>query len=215
MNRIPLLCMIFVFSIAAGAPREAAGSTEYRGRLEMSGPVERDLSLKLQTELRSRGNLRTHNESYVDMGLEYEIRDWLSVGSYYRHISTLKNEEWSVEHRPHADVTLSWDLFGLSLSNRNRLEYRMLESAKIFRLRPRLMLAVSPAALPGIKIYISDEPFYDFDAGAFNKNRLTAGFDIKLLKTIKIGVNYVLDSTSRTGYWEDLNALALILKYRP
>lgn len=215
MNRIVLLGMILVFSVAAGAPREAAGSHEYRGSVDMSGPVEKGLNLKLMTELRSRGNLSTHNESYVDMGLEYEIRDWLSVGPYYRHVSTLKNGEWSVEHRPHADMTLSYDLFGLSLSNRNRLEYRMLESAKIFRLRPRLMLAASPAAMPGLKIYISDEPFYDFDAGAFNKNRFTAGVDIRLLKTIKLGVNYVLDSIRRTGYWKDVNALALVLKYRP
>ncbi|MGD9141858.1 MAG: DUF2490 domain-containing protein [bacterium] len=215
MSRTALLCMVIAILAAAGAPGKAAGGWEYRGRVEMSGPVERDLSLKLMTEVRSRNDLATHNESHFDMGLEYNVRDWLSVGPYYRHVTASKNGEWTVEHRPHADATLAWRSLGLEFNNRNRLEYRMLEGAEFFRLRLRLMLSAAPGAVPGVKVYVSDEPFYDFRAGAFNKNRFIAGIDVKLLKTIKLGVNYVLDSTGSTGHWEDLNALALVLKYKP
>jgi len=36
-----------------------------------------------------------------------------------------------------------------------------------------------------------------------------------VLGSVRLGVNYVLDSVKRAAYWQDLNALTVALKYKP
>ena len=212
---IAVIFGIMVVAVTALAACSSAGEWEYRGRVEMVGPVENDVDLRILTEVRSRNDLHTHNESHFDIGLEWKLSDWLSVGPYYRHVTEEKSEVWRVEHRPHLDATFRWGAGPLGLSNRNRLEYRMMGGDESFRFRTRIMLKVSTGRLPGIQPYVSEEPYYDLKVGELNKNRFTAGLDVKVLSSIRIGVNYIVDSTRRTGHWEDINALTLVLKYRP
>ena len=181
----------------------------------MTGPVEPGLSLKMFTEVRSRNDLHTHNESHFSMGLEWKVNDWLTAGPHYRHVTTLKNGAWRVEHRPYVDVTLRHKPKGMSVSNRNRLELRMVEGRETFRYRFRLMLKVPGAGRHALEPSCSGEIFYDFGAGRVNKTRLMAGLDLRLLASIRIGLTFVLDSVKSKAHWSDLSALALALKYRP
>jgi hypothetical protein len=210
-----LAAVIVIVASIVTAGRCGAGQSEYRGRMEMVGPLERNVSLKLLTEVRSRNDLHTHNESHFDIGLEWKLRQWLAVGPCYRHVTEEKSGVWRVEQRPHLDVTLGWRSGWVSLYNRNRLEYRMMEGRQAFRFRQRLMLRVSSKSLPGIQPHVSEESFYDLDTGKINKNRFTAGVDVKVLSSVRLGADYVLDSTRAAGHWRDLNAITIAIKYRP
>jgi len=206
--------MMLMLAVVGVGCAEAAG-WEYRGRVEMAGPVEKNLNLLVMTEIRSRNDLHTHNESHFSMGLEWKVNKWLALGPHYRHVTSEKVGVWRVEHRPYFDATLSWMSLGMSISNRNRLEYRMIEGYEAFRYRTRLTLKLPAAVLPGFQPYCSGEVFYAFDAGEINKTRLIAGFDLRVLGSVRLGVNYVLDSVKRAAYWQDLNALTVALKYKP
>jgi len=198
--------------LCAGAA--GAALTEYRGRLEVLAPVEKDLNLTVLTEVRSKNDLHTHNESHFDLGLDYTPTRWLAVGPGYRHVTEQVKDIWRVEHRPNLDVTFCWNLWGLGFSNRNRLEYRMLETREFLRYRFRIQAKMQPAGFRWLQVQLSDEPFYDFSAGEVNKNRFTAGFDVRVLSTIRLGFNYVVDSTKAGDKWVDLNAPTAVFKYR-
>jgi hypothetical protein len=214
MKRIEVAeAMLIVFVIVSAGPG-AAGNWEYRGRMDMAGPIVEDISVRALTEVRSRNDLHTHNESHFDIGLEWEAHTWLAVGPYYRHVTEQKNNAWTVEHRLHLDVTFKWNFLGLSLSNRNRVEYRMMDGNETFRYRTRLMMKLGGRALPAIQPFISEEPYYDSAAGYVNKNRMTAGLDVKLLETISLGGYYVLDSVKSAGLWRNINALTIVVNYR-
>jgi hypothetical protein len=189
--------------------------TEYRGRLEVLAPVERGLNLTVLTEVRSKNDLHTHNESHFQIGVDYAPTRWMTLGPGYRHVTEQVKDVWRVEHRPIFDMTFSWNLWGLGLSNRNRLEYRMLKTREFFRYRVRLQIRTQPARIKWLQVYFSDEPFYDFSAGEFNKNRFLAGFDVRVLGTIRLGFNYVVDSTKAGDKWLEVNAPTAVLKYRP
>jgi hypothetical protein len=201
---------VLLWAGAAGAAR-----TEYRARLEFSGPVDEAVNLSVLTEMRSRDNLYTHNEGDFEIGLAYTPVAGLTFGPAYRHVTEQVKDVWRVEHRPELDVTLSHSLMGVELSNRNRIEYRMLDTREFFRYRFRLQAKARPAGLRWLQVYVSEEPFYDFSAGEINKNRFTAGFDIRLLGTLRLGFNYVVDSTKTVAKWSDLNAPTVVLKYKP
>ena len=215
MNRTFKIAWLFTGALLLTAACSAASDWEYRGRLEMSGPMEHDLNLKMFTEVRSRNDLHTHNESHFSLGLEWAACKWLAVGPHYRHVTAQKGGAWTVEHRPYFDATLRGNYLGMPVSSRNRLEYRMLEGREAYRYRLRLMLKAPGALLPGLTPYCSAEAFYAFDAGEVNKTRLIAGFDLRLPGSMRLGVNYVLDSLKRSSYWQDLNAFTVALKYKP
>lgn len=211
------ICAILTLSMLLQlvASTTLTAGTEYRARLEVLGPVEESLDLRVLTELRSRNDLHTHNQAHSEIGLDYRLSEWLVLGPGYRHITEQKYELWRVEHRPRFDATLTWSLWELQFSNRNRLEYRMLEDREFFRYRCRVEVKAQPAGLGWLQVYASEEPFYDFDAGLINKNRLTAGFDVRVMGTIKLGFNYVVDSTKAKSGWNAVNAPTAVLKYRP
>jgi hypothetical protein len=122
---------------------------------------------------------------------------------------------WVAEHRPHLNVTLKWSAMGMRLSDRNRVEYRMIESARQVRYRNRLMLALPAFASLRLVPHVSTEPYYDFDAGEVNKNRLIAGFDMKLWGPASLKLEYVLDSIKGSDRWHEVNSLLMALKYKP
>lgn len=215
MRRGCAIAVSMVVAVSMIAVSAVAAEWQYRARLDVVGPVEKDLSLRVLTEVRILNDLHTKNESHFDIGLDYRFRKWLAFGPYYRHVTYEKGEAWAVEHRPHVDMTFKWGLAGLAFSNRNRLEYRMIDGNDAFRYRTRLMLKMRISAVPWIQTYLSEEPYYAFSAGGINKNRIIAGFDIGLPGTLSLGVNYVLDSAKREDTWTNLNAIAAVLKYRP
>jgi hypothetical protein len=215
MNGTLTLGWILTAAVLLSAVSCAASGLEYRGRLEMSGRIENDLWLKMLTEVRSRNSLLTHNESHFSVGIEWVSNRWFAVGSHYRHVTKQRCGIWTVEHRPYFDVTVKGNYHGMSTSNRNRLEYRMQEGRSDFRYRLRLMLTAPEILLPGFRPCFSAELSYAFQAGEADKTRLTAGFDLRAVGSIRLGVNYVLDSVKTSSRWQDLNAITVALKYRP
>ena len=212
MIRCAVLFVGAALVFCAGTARAAV--TEYRGRFDVQAPVEKNLNLSILTEMRSLNNLHTHNESHFDVGLDYKPNKWLSLRPAYRHVTEESKSVWRVEHRPSFDMTFSWSLWALRLSNRNRLEYRMLEASEFFRYRFRLQAGAQPAEAKWLAAYISEEPFYDFSAGEINKNRVTVGFDVKVLGTIRLGFNYVVDNKKSGDTWTAVHAPTLVVKYR-
>ena len=63
-----------------------------------------------------------------------------------------------------------------------------------------------------IQPYIADEIFYDFDEEALNRNRLYAGFNLKLLKHLKADIFYLWQSSEKNDKWSDTHILGTKLK---
>jgi hypothetical protein len=215
-----LATLIIVLVIVAalllpGSAVSVAGEWEYRARMEFTGPLEDHLAIRMTSEVRTGSGLKTHRESHFDLGLEWAVPQWLGIAPYYRNVTQKKGSAWVVEHRPHLNLTFRWSALGMRFGDRSRLEYRMIESANKMRYRNRLMLSFRPGWIPRLSPHLSSEPYYDFDAGEINKNRLIAGFDLKLRGPASLKIEYVLDSVKRPDRWHEVNSLLVALKYKP
>jgi hypothetical protein len=192
-----------------------ASEWEYRARMEFTGPVEEHLAIRMMSEIRSQSGFHSHKESHFDLGLEWTFSKWLGIAPYYRNVTLKKGSVWVVEHRPHLNLTLKWSALGMRLSDRSRLEYRMIESTRRTRYRNRFMVSLPPVLSTRISPHASTEPYYDFDSGRINKNRLIAGFDLKVWGPASLKLEYVLDSMRQADRWHDVNSLLVALKYKP
>jgi hypothetical protein len=192
-----------------------AGDWEHWAGLDMAGPLTDGLTIRIAPEVRSRDDFSTDYEGHFDAGIDWKASKWLSVGPYYRHVAQLKGRSWQVEHRPHLNVTISWNLLGLRLADRSRLEYRIFDEDQAFRYRNRLLVRPPERILRAVAPYLSDEPFYDLDTGEVNKNRLSAGFDFKVSATTRLDVSYLLESRKQADDWKVANIIKTTLKIRP
>jgi len=211
---------LIILSLAAGGASVTSGSAtaaewQQRTRLEFTGPLQEHLDIRMMNELRSGSGFSTHKESHFDVGLEWTFRKWLGVAPCYRNVVVRKGPVWIVEHRPHFNLTLKWSMLGMRFSDRSRLEYRIIESAHSTRYRNRIMLSLRPVSIPRLSPHLSTEPYYDFDAGKINKNRLIAGFDLRIAGPASLKLEYVLDSVKLADRWHEVNSLLIAFKYKP
>ncbi|MBU4140893.1 MAG: DUF2490 domain-containing protein, partial [Candidatus Omnitrophica bacterium] len=125
-----------------------------------------------------------------------------------------KNSDWKYENRPHLNATVKLKLGDFKLSNRGRFEYRNREGADtLWRYRNKFTIKF-PFKLTQLEIqpYVADEIFVDFDKEELNRNRLYAGFSLKLLKNLKGEIYYLRQSSKKSGRWTDYNVLGTKVK---
>lgn len=209
-SAVIFLISVFIFDQTA----KGDSRWEYWTSFCVSESVNDNLTINFSPELRYRGGASGHYYTHFDMGLDWKVNNWLVLGSYYRHVEEKKNDEWEIEKRPHFNATVKGRLFGLDISNRGRLEYRIKDNDdESFRYRNKLTVKLSKMTEFEIQPYVADEPFYDFDADEFNKNRLYAGFNLNIYKKLKADVYYILESQRRDSHWSEINIFGINFKY--
>lgn len=170
--------------------------------------------LEFEEEFRFGDNASEFYYQHYDVGLLYEVNKNLNLSANYRQVWELKKGAFQPEYRPHINVTLKHVLWGFKLEDRNRLEYRAFDDSKgITRYRNKFTIKY-PVKLKGLEIepYVADEIFADLDDVVLNRNRLYAGFGIKIIKDLKIDVYYLLQSSKSSGRWVDANVFGSKVK---
>ncbi len=191
----------------------AENDWEYWSHYEVGGSINEDLDFRVKPELRYDDNFSNHYYTHFDIGLDWKVKDWFILSPYYRHVNEKKKGDWKVEYRPHLNAIFKWKLLGLSFDDRNRLEYRIKEDKEFFRYINKLTVKLPKVTQLKIQPYIAEEPFYDFDANELNKNRVYAGVNFKVVKNLKGGLYYILESRKSKEDWTNVGILASSLSY--
>ena len=106
------------------------GDFQYWSSAKVSFDINKDWQCNFEEEFKfgdDAGELYYHHS---DLGFVYRsFADWIDLGFNYRQISERSDSEgeWTQENRPHLNVTLKGQLFGLNVSNRSRFEFRDVE----------------------------------------------------------------------------------------
>ncbi|MFC1658568.1 DUF2490 domain-containing protein [Candidatus Omnitrophota bacterium] len=183
---------------------------QYWNTANVSWKLDEDWKMGFEEELRFVDNGGNLSYTHSDLGLTYSgLAEWLDLGLNYRQIFEKKSGEWKEENQPHINATLKWKFADFSFSNRTRFAYRNKEDADNFWVYRNKFTIKSPWKLTkfAIQPFIADEVFYDFDAKTLNRNRLYAGFSLKLLDNLKGELFYLWQSSEASHKWSDTNVL--------
>ncbi len=128
----------------------------------------------------------------------------------YRFVLWRTGDEWTQEHRPHVNGTVLLDFMGVSLRDRNRIEYQILEGRPNV-LRYRNMLTISPSRRLFLRTrpYLADEFYYNVDARDVTRNRLYVGTGITASTQLRLLGFYLLQSDRRKTGWERIHILGM------
>ena len=191
------------------------GDFQYWNAESISWKLDKHWQLNLEEEFRFGDDAGDFYYQHSDLGATYTgMCNWLDIGFNYRHIFEENNDEWKQENRPHLNFALKLISGKLNLNNRGRFEYRNREDADNFwRYRNKFTLKF-PCKFTRLEFqpYLADEIFVDFDQQELNRNRLYAGFYMKLLKSLKGEIFYLWQSSKKSGEWTNYQILGTKLK---
>jgi len=154
---------------------------------------------------------------HSDIGFTYTgLADWIDLGFNYRYVTEKDSQDrWKVENRPHFNVTVKGQLFGLDFSDRSRFEYRDRESKEnVWRYRNKVTVK-TPVEIAGLKLptYIADEVFITLNDDNLDRNRLYFGLPLTLAQDFKTDIFYLWQSSRSGGEWKDISVIGVFLKF--
>ncbi|MCJ7779167.1 MAG: DUF2490 domain-containing protein [Sedimentisphaerales bacterium] len=193
------------------------GDFQYWSTADVSFDINKDWKFTFQEELRFGESGRRLYYQHYEPGLTYSgLAQWIDLGFNYRQVIERNSKgKWKLENQPNINVTLKGKMFGLEVSDRSRIEYRILEDRKdVWRYRNKFTVKL-PFELTELKLqpYVADEIFVPLDDVDINTNRLYAGVPFKLAKNIGCDLYYLWQSSKSNGGWTDVNVVGTALKF--
>lgn len=166
---------------------------------------------------RAGGNFSRPVDERAGFGFGYRINKYVNVSpNYLYRAGQPYGNRREYEHRVRFDVSLEkkWKTF--SISDRNRVEYRIRNSSRDsvrYRNKIQLKIPVTKDKKELFAPFVATEPFYDFRAKAWTRNEFSAGISKKLTSSASADFYYLLQS-NRGNVLRTINAFGVNFKYR-
>jgi len=218
LNRfVRKISIIFVGVLSVGISKPCHGFDNYDGKISISRNVK-EVVLSAETDYRHDGDdiFHRHYDVGANVSLPFFGEGW-SVRINFRSVYKKSDEgNWELEKRPHGQIQ---KIFKTSATKwfpeikwgiRTRQEGRFKENdTHVTRNRSRIKIKSGRKFLK-VKPFISNEFFYDFDKGEYNKNRLNVGVDLPEINKIASSIYYKLTADLDDDEW--VNTSSLVLK---
>ena len=176
--------------------------------------VNKESRITLEEEFRWGDDAGDFYYHHYDTGFIHSFNQNLDLQANYRQVYEKKKGEFKEESRPHLNATLKFELYAFKLDDRNRIEYQHFDY-KTDTWRYRNKFAVKfPWKLTRLEIqpYVADEIFVELEDGSLSRNRLYSGLEFTIIKHIKGGVYYLLQSSKSSTQWVDAYVTGTKLK---
>jgi hypothetical protein len=199
---------------AQSAQTVPQGDTQTWNEIELSIPVREKIKVIVNSQLRIGNDLTRLYSERASIGLAVKPKKWLTItpGYLFAHINNAFGSP-DIENRLILDTELEKDLEGIvTVTSRNRFEHRMRtdEIQTNYRQQLRLSKDINIKGFE-LKLFVSNEIFYDLREGNWFRNRLMLGFDRKLNEKVTWQSYYLKqnDSQSQPG---NLHVLGMGIK---
>lgn len=203
MNLYVTAILLFLFTFSCSplfSQQNPQGWFIYFGNTKIK---KSKFSIHHELQLRDYKLIGDHNQSLVRVGLQYDVRPWLSLTNGYGYIHSESRDNPNNpfgENRIYQEALIKHAVGKLLLRHRFRLEERFIEDQK-FRGRARYVL-FADLPLTALKmqkngLYASfyDEVFLnvfqDDNIKTFDRNRFYTGFGYKVLNNLGVQLGYM------------------------
>jgi hypothetical protein len=198
----PLLMLALAVSARAQTP--AASDTQLWPDVTVSYRLRPDVALQFFGTVREGDDLSRPVSEQLGVGVTYAVSEHLSTFAGYRFLLGHPTPSTqSVEHRYFFDVTPRARLGrGLTLSDRNRLEFRNINGTFSRRYRNRVQLERDFVVRERrVGPYVAGEFLYDDRFDGWTQRRVFVGSRVQLSKHLTLDTHFqlLLDDRARLG----------------
>jgi hypothetical protein len=156
--------------------------------------VKEKLDLYFPFTLRFGKNVTRFNEGRLGAGVVIKPHKSFSITPIYTFIRARNSAGiFKTENRLSLGLVYRFPTKGFRLSHRSQFEYRIRPTVNSWRYRPSITFEKDlPAKVaPGLKAYVTEEPFYDSVSDRFSRNRLTFGVNKSINKNLSLDLYYM------------------------
>jgi hypothetical protein len=148
-------------------------------------------------------------------GFTFKISKYFTAGSSYSFIASQPlPDHHEIENRLSFDGTVRLPVRGWTVSDRNLIERRFRQLKNSSRYRNRLLIEhpirINDAKL---RLFVSDEVFYDWAAAAWVRNRFSVGAGKELAPRLSLDLYYMRQNDSHT-HPGDLHVFGTLIKIK-
>lgn len=172
--------------------------------LQITYPVSRTVDLFTVTTIQFGERLTTVDNTRFAVGVNKKLTNNLSVASFVTFLSDRNSSgRFRYEYRYSARAVIKSKVKGLGISHRSQAEYRFRPGRNTWRYRPSITIEkeLPEDFVRGMKLFVTEEPFYDSASGRFSRNRISAGFKKEVNRRFSFDVYYLYqgDNFSRSS----------------
>ena len=205
---LTLLIFAFLVPVCVAAQVADADDVQSWNDVQLTVPVNERFDFTASGTLRFGKNITRLNDRRVAVGFVYKPHKSWSLQPFYWHI-TARNAvgEFRTEHRLNLRVGYRFPLKRFGLAHRSWIERRLRQPRNSWRYRPSLTFEKGiEKIVPGARVFVTEEVFYDSILKRFSRNRLSVGINKTLTGKLSLDVFYLRqnDGFSRPG---DLNVI--------
>ncbi len=157
-------------------------------------PLNKKTDLFIPMTFRFANDISRFNEGRIGAGLVIKPHKSFSIAPTYLFIKSRNSSGIFVrENRLSLGLTYRFPTKAFGLSHRSQFEYRIRPSGNRWRYRPSVTVdkQLPETWIHGVKLYVTEEPFYDSGSGRFSRNRLTLGVNKTLSKKLSLDLYYM------------------------
>ena len=198
-----LLTVVFVVSSICCVSVFAESDFVYQSEFEVEAGLTDRLSAEFGTVFVFNDDANKHDETEIEIGLNYEVSNRLEMGAGYLQKYSSSDDGWEDENRPFVNASVKWKWVDWEWSNRAKLEYRMKQDQDAyFRLKNKLEVK-SPWKWTKLEInpYAADQIYID-EEDDFYKNKTNLGVGMKFSEHVYGDIHYYLEVEKDDGDWD-------------
>lgn len=156
--------------------------------------VDKKVDLYFPVTFRFTKNVSRFNEGRIGAGVVLKPTTSFSITPIYTYIRVRNSAgAFRTENRYQLRFVYRFPTKSFGLSHRSQFEYRNRSTGNTWRYRPSVTFEkeLPKSVASGLKVFATEEPFYDSAAGRFSRNRLSFGIIKTLNKKLSMDVYYL------------------------
>jgi hypothetical protein len=189
---IALLGAVSVTAYAQNVPDDS--DFQSWNDLQITAPLAKNLDLYTVTTIQFGGNLSNVDNTRFGAGVTIKPAKGLSITPFVTFISRRNSSgNYRYEYRHTLRGVYKYQFEHFALAHRSQFEYRARPGRNTWRYRPSVTVekALPKSFVPGLKVFVTEEPFYDSASGWFSRNRISAGVTKSLNKKLSVDVYFL------------------------
>lgn len=209
MNRLLGILAIAVVTLVFSIGAEAQSTTppdnddlQLWNDTTFTVEINNKIDLYFPLTFRWTKDLTRFNEGRIGAGIILKPTKSIAVTPFYSFIRYRNSAgQFKTEGRYQLRLVYKFPTKGFGLSHRSQVEYRVRPGANTWRYRPSITIEkeLPKSFVPGLKIFATEEPFYDSASGRFSRNRFSAGFNKSITKKVSFDIYYLRQGDNFTS----------------
>lgn len=184
--------------------------------IQVTAPITKKVDLYNVVTIQFGKNLTGIVNSRFSVGTIIKPVKGLAITPFVMFMSVRNSHDvFRYEYRANLRAVYKHQFEKFAVSHRSQFEYRIRPGANTWRYRPSITLEkeLPKKYFPGLKAYVTEEPFYDSASSRFSRNRFSVGLSRVINKTTTFDVYYLYQGDN-FSHPASINVIGTALKLK-